>query len=152
MIGTLIGGISAARAMRDYSRELDAEERRARRRRDRLLNEDPTQRADARHALQQLDRRLKQRTAASDSRAALTGGSPDAAAADRAAATMAMASATGAIAADASSRADRADADYEQRRDSLRRARRDLMARQAADSTRAGARLDGMLGIILGGL
>ena len=83
MIGTLIGGISAARAMRDYSRELDAEERRARRRRDRLLNEDPTQRADARHALRQLDRMLRQRTAASDARAALTGGSPDAAALDR---------------------------------------------------------------------
>lgn len=149
MIGTLIGGLAAARAMRDSNRMLEADERRARRRRDRLLSEDPTQRADARNLLRQLDRRLRQRTAATAAREAMTGASADAAATDKAAANEAMAAATASIAADARSRADRADRDYEQKREELRRERRRLMAGQAESTVKAGSMLDGVTAQLL---
>ncbi len=149
MIGTLIGGITAARAMRDYNRSLDADERRARRRRDRLLSEDPTQRADARRLLQKLDAGLRDRTRATTARAALTGGSADAAAIDKAAATRAMADATAAIAAAGEARASRAETDYEQTRNALREQRRRLIARQTEETVKAGGVLDGMIGNIM---
>jgi len=142
MIGTLLGGLKAARAMREYTATIDADERHARQRRDRLLNEDPTRRADARYLLERLDRRLKERTRRIDSVAALTGGSPYASAVDRQAAADAMASATGQVASAARARADSADRDYEAARTRLREQRRQLLGQQARESVKSGAQLD----------
>ena len=149
MIGTLLGGLKAARAMSAYNASISSEMRQARRRRDRLLSEDPTQRADARTLLARLDERLQQHTRRSQAKSILTGAPADAVAVDKQAATGAMASATAAIAADGRSRADRADAEYERRMAELKAQRRRLMASQATDAVEAGAAFDNALLSIL---
>lgn len=145
MIGTLLGGLKAARQMSRYRQMLSDEERHLRQRRDRIAGTDPTQRADARYQLNQLDERMQQRTRRTAAKAEIAGAPPDAAAAANAAATEAMAQAVGSIAARGVARADQADDQYEARRAQLMQERRQLLAMQARDSADAGAAFDSAL-------
>ena len=112
--GSIFGGISASKAMRQMRRNIEAQRQKNQNWYDRRYNEDATQRADAQRILTQTEESIKQRNRAASGAAAVMGSSDESVAAAKAANNQALADATSQIAANADARKDNIEATYMQ--------------------------------------
>lgn len=141
MIGTLIGGLRAARDMRRLGREIDSELARELARRNRVEGESPTRRVDAMASLQRLDQALSRQNQRAEARATALGLPGESLAVAKQASASAAAEATARIAAEGQRRRDAADDDYQQRRRQLRELRMRLLGQNAREAVAAGSYL-----------
>lgn len=112
VVGSLFGGVSAAKQARKAERRIEAGRAENEAWYNRRYNEDGTQRADAQRVLTTLADSVRRRNRAAAGRAAVMGGTEEAAAATRAQNNEMMADATSRVAASAEGRKDRIEEQY----------------------------------------
>lgn len=111
-VGSILGGISASRAIKKAKSDIEAQRQKNQDWYDRRYNEDATQRADAQRILTQTLENIKQRNKAAAGSAAVMGGADESVAAAQAANNQALADATSRIAAQADARKDDVESTY----------------------------------------
>lgn len=112
---SILGGISASKAMRRVKEQLQAQKQANQNWYDRRYNEDATQRADAQRILAQTEESIKNRNRQAAGVQAVMGGTDESTAAAKAANAQALADATSQIAAGADNRKDQIEQTYQQR-------------------------------------
>lgn len=117
--GSIFGGISASKAMKQAKRNIEAQRKRNQDWYDRRYNEDGTQRSDAQRILTMTEESIKNRNRNAAGAAAVTGGSGGSMAAEKAANNKAIADASSGIAASAERRKDNIEATYLQNGNAL---------------------------------
>lgn len=118
-VGSIVGGMLSAKAMRKYKRQIEAQKSDNQNWYDRRYNEDATQRADAQALLNNVREHIKQRNANIEGAKAVMGGTDEAVAAEKAANANAMSNAVSNINAMGEARKDAIEQQYMQRQDSL---------------------------------
>ena len=115
MAGSIFGGISASKAMKNVKKNLQAQKQANQNWYDQRYNEDATQRADAQAILARTEEAIKSRNRAASGAAAVMGGTEESVAATKAANAQAQAEATSNIAVNAERRKDSIEQQYQQR-------------------------------------
>lgn len=118
-IGSIVGGISASKAMNQARKMVEDQKQRNQAWYDRRYNEDATQRADAQRMISMTNEAIRDRNKQAAGMAAVTGATEEAAAATKAANAEAMAGAMSAITANAEARKDTIEQQYMQNDQSL---------------------------------
>lgn len=113
-VGSIAGGIASSRARKKAKQYLEQQRQKNENWYNRRYNEDETQRADAQRLLTMTEEAIKNRNKASAGTQAVTGGTAESVAADKAANAKALSDATAKIAANAASRKDAVDSQYRQ--------------------------------------
>lgn len=113
--GSIFGGISASKAMKQVKNNLQDQKRTNQDWYDQRYNEDATQRADAQAILAKTEESIKSRNRAASGAAAVMGGTEESVAATKAANAQAMAEAASTIAVNGERRKDSIEAQYQQR-------------------------------------
>ncbi|MBD5339413.1 MAG: hypothetical protein HDR98_09905 [Bacteroides sp.] len=113
--GSIFGGISASKAMKQVKNNLQDQKRTNQDWYDQRYNEDATQRADAQAILAKTEEAIKARNRAASGAAAVMGGTEESVAATKAANAQAMAEAASTIAVNGERRKDSIEAQYQQR-------------------------------------
>lgn len=111
-VGSIFGGLSAAKAMKKMRRSVDAQRKKNQDWFDRRYNEDTTQRADAQRILMQTEESIRNRNRQAAGTAAVMGGTEESVAAEKAANSQVLADATAQIAANADAHKDNIEATY----------------------------------------
>ena len=114
--GSIFGGISASKAMKNVKANIEQQQRENQDWYDRRYNEDATQRADAQRILAMTEESIKKRNRAAAGTAAVMGGTDESVAAEKAANAQTMADATSQIAANADARKDAIENQYMSRK------------------------------------
>lgn len=118
-VGSIFGGISASKAMKKIKKNLEKQQRDNEAWYNRRYNEDATQRADAQRILTMTDERMRQGVRDAVAAAAVTGGTEESVAAQKAANAAALADAASRIAVAGDARKDGIESMYQQREASL---------------------------------
>lgn len=113
--GSIFGGISASKAMRQVKKNLQAQKEANQNWYDRRYNEDATQRADAQRILTKTEESIRNRNRQAAGAQAVMGGTDESTAAAKAANAQALADATSQIAVNAENRKDQIEQTYQQR-------------------------------------
>lgn len=118
-VGSIFGGASASKAMKNIKKSLEKQQRENEAWYNRRYNEDATQRADAQRILTMTDERMRQGVRDAVAAAAVTGGTEESVAAQKAANAAALADAASRIAVAGDARKDGIESMYQQREASL---------------------------------
>lgn len=118
-VGSIFGGISASKAMKKIKKNLEKQQRDNEAWYNRRYNEDATQRADAQRILTMTDERMRQGVRDAVAAAAVTGGTEESVAAQKAANAAALADAASRIAVAGDARKDGIESMYQRRKASL---------------------------------
>lgn len=110
--GSIFGGISASKAMKNVKRNLEDRKRENQDWYDRRYNEDATQRADAQRILTMTEESIKNRNRQAAGSQAVMGGTDESTAAAKAANSQALADAAATIAVNAEQRKDNIESQY----------------------------------------
>lgn len=113
--GSIFGGISASKAMKNVKNNLQAQKQANQDWYDRRYNEDATQRADAQRILAKTEESIRNRNRQAAGAQAVMGGTEESVAAAKAANNQALAEATSQIAVNAEARKDQIEQTYRQR-------------------------------------
>lgn len=130
--GSIFGGISASKAMKQVKKNLEQQKQENHDWFDRRYNEDATQRADAQRILTQTEESIKKRNAAAAGSAAVMGGTDESVAAEKAANAQGLADATSQIAANADARKDKIEQQYMSNKADLNEKLNNLTQKKAA--------------------
>ena len=130
--GSIFGGISASKAMKQVKKNLEQQKQENQDWFDRRYNEDATQRADAQRILTQTEESIKKRNAAAAGSAAVMGGTDESVAAEKAANAQGLADATSQIAANADARKDKIEQQYMSNKADLNEKLNNLTQKKAA--------------------
>ena len=114
--GSIFGGLSAAKAMKNVKKNLENQQRENRDWYDRNYNEDATQRADAQRVLAMTEQSIRERNRQAAGTAAVMGGSDESVAATKAANAQAMADAASQIAVAGDRRKDSIEQQFQERK------------------------------------
>ena len=114
--GSIFGGLSAAKAMKNVKKNLENQQRENRDWYDRNYNEDATQRADAQRVLAMTEQSIRERNRQAAGAAAVMGGSDESVAATKAANAQAMADAASQIAVAGNRRKDSIEQQFQERK------------------------------------
>ena len=114
-VGSIFGGISASKAMKDVKKNLQQQKQANKDWYDRRYNEDATQRADAQRILTKTEESIRNRNRQAAGAQAVMGGTEESVAAAKAANNQALADAASQIAVDAEARKDRIEQTYQKR-------------------------------------
>lgn len=114
---SIFGGISASKAMKKAKRNIEKKQAENEDWYNRRYNEDSTQRADAQRLLNKTEESIRLRNRAAAGAQAVTGGTDESAAAQRAANSQAVADAAAQIAAQSEARKDQIEQQYRQKDD-----------------------------------
>lgn len=114
-VGSIFGGISASKAMKEVKKNLQAQKQVNQDWYDRRYNEDATQRADAQRILTKTEESIRNRNRQAAGAQAVMGGTEESVAAAKAANNQALADATSQIAVNAEARKDQIEQTYQQR-------------------------------------
>ena len=114
-VGSIFGGISASKAMKEVRNNLQARKQENRDWYNRRYNEDATQRADAQRILTKTEESIRNRNRQAAGAQAVTGGTEESVAAAKAANNGALAEAASQIAVSADARKDHIEQTYRQR-------------------------------------
>lgn len=114
-VGSIFGGISASKAMKEVRNNLQARKQENRDWYNRRYNEDATQRADAQRILTRTEESIRNRNRQAAGAQAVTGGTEESVAAAKAANNGALAEAASQIAVSADARKDQIEQTYRQR-------------------------------------
>ena len=114
--GSIFGGLSAAKAMKNVKKNLENQQRENRDWYDRNYNEDATQRADAQRVLAMTEQSIRERNRQAAGAAAVMGGSDESVAATKAANAQAMADAASQIAVAGDRRKDSIEQQFQERK------------------------------------
>ena len=114
-VGSIFGGISASKAMKEVKKNLQAQKQVNQDWYDRRYNEDATQRADAQHILAKTEESIRNRNRQAAGAQAVMGGTEESVAAAKAANNQALADATSQIAVNAENRKDHIEQIHQQR-------------------------------------
>lgn len=114
-VGSIFGGISASKAMKNVKRNLQGRRQANRDWYDRRYNEDATQRADAQRILTRTEESIRNRNRQAAGAQAVMGGTEESVASAKAANNEALAEAASRIAAGAEARKDQIEETYQQR-------------------------------------
>lgn len=114
-VGSIFGGISASKAMKEVRNNLQARKQENRDWYNRRYNEDATQRADAQRILTKTEESIRNRNRQAAGAQAVTGGTEESVAAAKAANNGALAEAASQIAVSADARKDQIEQTYRQR-------------------------------------
>lgn len=125
-VGGIFGGLSKNKMIKKQMAMLSQQKRENQDWYDRRYNEDATQRADAQRLLTMTEESIKKRNKAAAGTAAVMGGTDESIAAEKAAGNQALADATSQIAAAADQRKDQIEQQYQQRKDNIDNAMREL--------------------------
>lgn len=117
--GSILGGISASKAMRKMKANVEAQKKANQDWFDRRYNEDATQRADAQRILTMTEESIKNRNRAAQGAAAVMGGTEESAAVTKAANGKALSDATAQIAVNGEQRKDAIENQFQERDTSL---------------------------------
>lgn len=118
-VGSIFGGVAASKAMKKIKKSLEKQQRENEAWYNRRYNEDATQRADAQRILTMTDERMRQGVRDAVAAAAVTGGTEESVAAQKAANAAALADAASRIAVAGDARKDGIESMYQQREASL---------------------------------
>lgn len=129
--GSIFGGISASKAMRQVKKKLQAQKQANQNWYDRRYNEDATQRADAQRILTQTEESIRNRNRQAAGAQAVMGGTDESTAAAKAANAQALADATSQIAVNAENRKDQIEQTYQQRDSQINEALNNLEINKA---------------------
>lgn len=135
--GSILGGISASKAMRRMRESLERQQRENQDWYDRRYNEYATQRADAQRLLTMTEDDIRKRNRAAAGTAAVMGGTEEATAAAKEANNKALADATAGIAAAADQRKDAIENQYLARKEGINNALGELDRQKAAAMAQA---------------
>lgn len=113
--GSIFGGISASKAMKNVKKNLQQQKQANQDWYDRRYNEDATQRADAQRILTKTEESIRKRNRQAAGAQAVMGGTEESVAAAKAANNQALADATSQIAVNAEARKDQIEQTYQQR-------------------------------------
>lgn len=130
--GSIFGGISASKAMKQVKKNLEQQKQENQDWFDRRYNEDATQRADAQRILTQTEESIKKRNAAAAGSAAVMGGTDESVAAEKAANAQGLADATSQIAASADARKNKIEQQYMSNKADLNEKLNNLTQKKAA--------------------
>ena len=114
-VGSIFGGISASKAMKNVKKNLDSQKQANQDWYDRRYNEDATQRADAQRILTKTEEIIKNRNRQAAGAQAVMGGTEESVAAAKAANNQALADTTSQIAVNAEARKDQIEQTYQQK-------------------------------------
>lgn len=114
-VGSILGGISASRAMKKVKQNLESQRRQNEDWYNRRYNEDATQRADAQRILAKTEELIKNRNRQAAGAQAVMGGTEESVAAAKAANNQAQAEAASQIAVAGDRRKDAVESQYQQR-------------------------------------
>lgn len=114
-VGSIIGGISASKAMKNVKKNLQAQKQANQDWYDRRYNEDATQRADAQRILTKTEESIRNRNRQAAGAQAVMGGTEESVAAAKDANNQALAEATSQIAVNAEARKDQIEQTYQQK-------------------------------------
>lgn len=114
-VGSIFGGISASKAMKEVKKNLQAQKQVNQDWYDRRYNEDATQRADAQRILTKTEESIRNRNRQAAGAQAVMGGTEESVAAAKAANNQALADATSQIAVNAENRKDHIEQIHQQR-------------------------------------
>ena len=114
--GSIFGGLSASKAMKNVKKNLENQQRENRDWYDRNYNEDATQRADAQRVLAMTEQSIRERNRQAAGTAAVMGGSDESVAATKAANAQAMADAASQIAVAGDRRKDSIEQQFQERK------------------------------------
>lgn len=114
-VGSIFGGISASKAMKQAKKNLQAQKQANQDWYDRRYNEDATQRADAQRILTMTEESIKNRNRQAAGAQAVMGGTEESVAAAKAANNQALADAASQIAVNAEARKDQIEQNYQQK-------------------------------------
>ncbi len=114
-VGSVVGGISATKAMNNVKKNLESQKQANQDWYDRRYNEDATQRADAQRILTMTEESIKNRNKQAAGAQAVMGGTEESVAAAKAANNQALADATSQIAVNAEARKDSIEQTYQQK-------------------------------------
>lgn len=136
-IGSIFGGISAAKKMREVQKSIENQQKQNQDWYDRRYNEDATQRADAQRVLTMTEEAIKKRNQQAAGAAAVMGGSQEALAAAREQNAQAMADAASQIAVAGERRKDQIENQFLSRRENLENQLNELRRAQAQNTAQA---------------
>ena len=114
-VGSILGGISASKAMKKIKKNLQAQQKANEDWYNRRYNEDATQRADAQRILTMTEESIRNRNRQAAGAQAVMGGTDESVAVAKAANNQALADATSQIAVNAEARKDQIEQTYQQR-------------------------------------
>lgn len=138
-IGSIFGGSSASKAMKNVRNNVAAQKQANQNWFDRRYNEDATQRADAQSILTKTEEALKTRNRAAEGAAAVMGGTEESVAATKAANADVMANAASQIAVNGDRRKDVIESQYRQRDAALNNELNEMEKFKAGQVTQAAA-------------
>ncbi len=118
-IGGLFGGLSANAKIKEQQAAIERSQQRNEDWYNRRYNEDPTQRASAQFLLKKVEEQMRKRSKETAGRAAMTGTTEAAVAAEKEANAHAITDAVGQIYANNEARKDKIEENYENRKNSL---------------------------------
>ena len=136
-IGSIFGGISASKAMRERRRNIQRQQDDNRRWYEQRYNEDATQRTDALAMLERTRDALRKRNQRAAGVQAVMGGTEESVASERQAGNDALASVVSQIASDGARRRDQIEAQYQARNDNYQAQLNDAEAQRANATTQA---------------
>lgn len=148
LVGSIFGGMKASKAMKNVRRNIESQRAHNEAWYNRYVNEDVTERADARRLLTETREMLRRRNDEAEGRRAVSGGTEESVAAERAANNAALADVASRIAATGDSRRNAVEVQYLQRDNAL------TEQENALETGKAGAlsQAVGVLGQAAGGL
>lgn len=151
-VGSILGGISASKAMKQVKNNLQQQQHKNQDWYNRRYNEDATQRADAQAILARTEESIRNRNRQAAGVQAVMGGTEESVAAAKAANNDALAQATTNIAVNAEARKDAIESQYQQTDANIQQQLNDLEMKKAANVqqaiqgvTQAGANIAGIL-------
>lgn len=136
-VGSILGGISASKAMKHVEKNLQEQRRKNQDWYDRRYNEDATQRADAQAILTKTEESIRNRNKHAAGVQAVMGGTEESVAAVKAANNEALATATTNIAVNGEARKDAIESQYQQTDANIQQALNDLQQKKAANISQA---------------
>lgn len=136
-LGSLFGGLSASRAMKQYKRNVQGQLAENEDWYERRYNEDATQRADAQRAIQMTEDAVRKRNKAAAGQAAIMGGNEASVAAAKEANSQATADVASRIAAAGEARKDRIESQYLARKQQLQDQLNNMKVSQAQNTAQA---------------
>lgn len=136
-IGSIVGGISASKAMRRVKDNLNDQRRQNQDWYNRRYNEDATQRAESQAMITRTEESIRNRNRQAAGAQAVMGGTDESVAAAKAANNQALADATASIAVNAERRKDNIEAQYQAKDEALQQQLNDLERAKAGQVTQA---------------